>query len=62
MKLSFRVLLWSGPAEHPAQHPVGLWFSALAACGSDFFMGGGAGSQVSKGHSKWHLEEEREAS
>lgn len=45
-----------------AWHPVGLWFSVLAACGSNFFMEEKKKSKVFKGHSKWQLEEESEAS
>lgn len=48
------------PSEHRARHPVGLWFSGFAACGSNFFVGV-RGSKIFKGHSKWQLEEERES-
>lgn len=44
------------------RHPVGcgVWFSELAACGSNFFMGCGT-RQVFKGHGKWQSKEESEA-
>lgn len=48
------------PSQPRAQHPVGLWFSGLATCGSNYFMG--EKSKFFKGQSQRQLEEEREAS
>lgn len=45
------------PSPHRMRHPVWLCFSALAACG---FVG--EEKQLLKGHVKWQLGEESEAS